>query len=372
MKNKIVFNAPINGLSFGNVSYNLLREMWKRKMDVSFFPIGQNLQFDSFDKIDKEFVAWFKESLNGRLKTVTANTPTLKLWHLSGAHERITRDQYLLTFYELDQPTREEISMINLQEKVFVSSAYTRDLLKLSGVDESKVVHVPLGFDEDFEVIEMPRLGNTINFSLMGKWEKRKHTAKIISLWAKKFGNNPKYQLHCLVTNPFLAQNPQQLPQVMNQVIGQALEGKRYSNINFLPKLETNTHLNRFMNGMDIDLTGLSGAEGWNLPAFNSAALGKWSVVLNATSHKDWATPENSVIVEPNGKTTAIDGIFFQPNQPFNQGNIFTWDDEEALAAMEKAVDLVKRGTKNDHGLKLQEEFKYSKTLDAILDNIKS
>ena len=75
----------------------------------------------------------------------------------------------------------------------------------------------------------------------------------------------------------------------MNQIIAQALEGKTYGNINFLPRLGTNSEVNEMLNSIDIDLSGLSGAEGWNLPAFNSTCLGKWSMVLNCTSHKDWA-----------------------------------------------------------------------------------
>ena len=68
------------------------------------------------------------------------------------------------------------------------------------------------------------------------------------------------------------------------------LGGKTYKNINFLPHLKTNSEMNELYNSIDINLSGLSGAEGWNLPAFNSTCLGKWSIVLNATSHKDWAT----------------------------------------------------------------------------------
>ena len=84
----------------------------------------------------------------------------------------------------------------------------------------------------------------------------------------------------------------------MNQAVSQALEGKRYGNINFLPYLKTNSEVNDFLNAIDIDLSGLSGGEGWNLPSFNATALGKWSIVLNATSHTDWATQSNSILVE--------------------------------------------------------------------------
>lgn len=100
----------------------------------------------------------------------------------------------------------------------------------------------------------------------MGKFEKRKHTEKIIKLWLSKYGNNNKYQLTVCVTNPFFKQEE------MSAVIHNTLEGKRYSNVNFLPYLKTNSEVNELLNSIDIDLTGLSGAEGWNLPAFNATA----------------------------------------------------------------------------------------------------
>ena len=39
--------------------------------------------------------------------------------------------------------------------------------------------------------------------------------------------------------------------------------------------------VNILINNIDIDLSGLSNGEGWNLPAFNATALGKWSIVSN-------------------------------------------------------------------------------------------
>ena len=57
MKN-IIYKGAINALSFGNVSYNLLREMYREQIQVSFFPIGENLNFESFDKIDEDFKKW--------------------------------------------------------------------------------------------------------------------------------------------------------------------------------------------------------------------------------------------------------------------------------------------------------------------------
>jgi hypothetical protein len=222
---------------------------------------------------------------------------------------------------------------------------------------------LPVGFDEDFFKTDKKYLdSNIVHFGLMGKFEKRKHTEKIIRLWLEKYGNNNKYQLSVCVTNPFLNQEE------MNAVLSNCLQGTRYTNINFISYLKTNSEVNELLNSIDIDLTGLSGAEGWNLPSFNSTCLGKWSIVLNATSHKDWANEENCILVEPNGKEECYDNKFFQKGASFNQGNIYTWDRDIVSQAMDKAVS--KKGQINAEGEKLKDEFSYSRSVDRLLKGI--
>ena len=193
----------------------------------------------------------------------------------------------------------------------------------------------------------------------MGKWEKRKHTAEIIKAWAKKYGNDYKYQLSCCVTNPFFK------PEEMNGIINHVLEGKRYGNINFLPYLKTNSEVNDFINSIDIDLTGLSGAEGWNLPAFNATCLGKWSIVLNCTSHKDWATEDNCILVEPQGTEDIYDNRFFIKGHPFNQGVKFKLDEDKIIESMEKSLSKV--SIPNSKGESLKDKFTYENTLNSLL-----
>ena len=359
---KLVVDVPLNSLSFGNVSLNLLREMYKKEIDVALFPTGGQVDIEAFDKLDKKFVDWLQKSIDTRFEKLDKETPTLKLWHINGAENRITPRQYLFTFYELDAPTETEKTIVKLQNKTIFSSTYSKKCFKLFDCDN--VDSVPLGFDTDFHKTNKKYLEGKIHFGLIGKFEKRKHTREIIQAWAKKYGNNYKYQLSCAVVNPFMK------GEQMQQVLDQTLNGQRYGNINFIPYLKTNSEVNDLINSIQIDLGGMSGAEGWNLPSFNTTALGKWSVVLNASSHKDWATENNCVLVQPNGKEIAADGVFFNQGGPFNQGNIYTFDQDEFVAAMETAES--KADVVNEEGLKLQKEFTYEKTLNKILEVIQN
>ena len=261
----------------------------------------------------------------------------------------------------MNSPTLTEKNLVDFQDDVVFSSSFAKK--SFEQVNCENVHNTPLGFDTDFHETGKTYLEGKIHFGLMGKWEKRKHTSNIIKLWASKYGNNSDYQLTCCIINPFFKDEQ------MNQIIGQSLEGKQYSNINFLPRLKSNSEVNEFHNAIDIDLSGMSGAEGWNLPAFNATALGKWSIVLNSSSHTDWANSDNSILVEPNGTETAEDGIFFKKNMPFNQGEIHTFDPEEFISVLEKSESYANK--KNKNGVKLREEFTYEKTVDSVLEIMK-
>ncbi len=354
---KLLVNAPINALSFGNVSVNILRQLQKKDVDLAFFPIGDKAELDAYDKIDKNFLNYLQEATNNRYTKIQKDIPSLKLWHIFGSENRYSKNQSLFTFHEVSEVTLIEKSLLNLQDRIFVSSNYTKNIFELNGI--TNVIYVPLGFDPDFHITNKTYLEDKIHFGLLGKFESRKNTARIIRTWLKLFGNNPKYQLSCAITNPFLDK-----AKFQNELL-KTLEGKQYNNLNFVPYMQTNSEVNDFLNSIDIDLGGLSGAEGWNLPSFNATALGKWSVVMNATAHKDWATSDNSILIEPSSLKDCYDDVFFKKGQAFNQGQFFNISDEEMENAILKSVAYAKKS--NPEGLKLQKEFTYEKTVETIL-----
>jgi hypothetical protein len=358
---KLSFDGPINGLSLGNVSVNFLRELKQREIELSLFPVGEKGEFEAYDKASDEFKKWIGNIALNRLKKIKPDTPTLKVWHINGS-ERVLPNQHLYTFYEVDSPTEEEVNIVNLQKHVFFSSSEAADLFKEKGC--KNVSYVPLGFDPDFRETNKEYLSDVIHFGLIGKFERRKNTQAIIQLWLEKFGNNPKYQLTCLVNNPFFEDKQ------MNGAIQSCLNGKSYSNINFLPRLKTNSEMNDLMNSIDIDLSGLSNGEGWNLPSFNATALGKWSIVSNCSAHKDWATEKNSILVDPIGKQPCYDNFFFKEGMPFNQGKYYKLKGTDISESFDRAIE--RAGQKNTQGTKLRDKFTYSKTIDTILDCIYS
>jgi len=359
---KLLVNAPINALSFGNVSVNILRELFKKNIDLIFFPIGDKAEMEAYDKIEPDFVKYLQAATNDRYSKISKDIPSLKLWHIFGSETRYSKDQSLFTFHEVSEVTNIEKNLLSLQDRIFVSSNYTKNIFNLNGLDN--VTHVPLGFDNDFQITNKTYLQDKIHFGILGKFENRKNTARIIKSWLKLFGNKPEYQLSCAITNPFLDK-----ARFQNELL-KVLEGKQYNNLNFVPYMQTNSEVNDYLNSIDIDLGGLSGAEGWNLPSFNATALGKWSVVINATAHKDWATKDNSILIEPSSLKDCYDDVFFKKGQSFNQGQFFDISDQEMENAILKSVSYAKKP--NPEGLKLQKQFTYEKTVETILCAISS
>ena len=96
--------------------------------------------------------------------------------------------------------------------------------------------------------------------------------------------------------------------------------------------------------------------------------MGKYGIILNAHSYKDWANKENSTLVDPSGKIEAYDNLFFHRGQPYNQGNIFDFNADDFISACELTIEKVRLNRVNEAGLKLQEKFSSDKFADNILN----
>jgi hypothetical protein len=357
-----ILNVPINSVSFGQVSTLIVRELFKLNKEFILYPIGNNADLSSQD-IDENFYNYIKNSSDNYLSRSKREFPAFKLWHLNGSIESISNKRFLLSFYELDNPTKEEINIVKNQDKVYFSSNYTVDLFKSFGCNN--VEYLPLAFDKyNFNTLNKKYFNDDrVVFNLVGKLEKRKHHKKVIQSWIKKYGNKHGYHLQCAIYNPFLKEEDNKA--LLNSI----LEGKNYFNISFLGQMQKNSLYNDFLNSGDI-IIGMSGGEGWGLPEFQSVSIGKHAIILNAHAYKEWANEENSVLVEPNGKIEAYDGMFFQKGSQYNQGNIFDFNQDDFLSACDKAVDRVKLNRSNAKGLELQAKFSSEKLAQNVLNII--
>lgn len=352
-------DVPINGLSFGQTSVCILRELFRRGLEPNVFPISNQGDLGAYE-ISDEFRGWLEKAIaQAPLKHKRADSG-FKLWHLNGALPALTDRRVLMTFHETDTLTDFEANAAANQDAVLVTSSYTKMVMERAGLNN--VVHCPLGFDDYsfFETHKQYFEEGIICFGMGGKLENRKHHLKVLKAWVKRYGNNPRYKFNLALTNGFMDQQSQ------NAMVAQALEGKRYFNLNFLPFMKANKDYNDFLNANNI-FFGMSGGEGFDLPVFQSAALGKHIVALRAHVYEDYLNTENACLVNPSGLLPVYDGVFFHQGQPFNQGNIFDWNEDEFIVACETAEARYLANKSNKAGKLLQEKFTYAKTVDTIL-----
>ena len=354
---ELSFEVPLNPVSFGQVSTALLRETYARSMNPSIFPIG-NVDLSTQEN-DDDFFKWLQDKITRSYRIHKRDTPCIKLWHLNGGLSSVSNKQVLFSFYEVDSPTPSEVNVVKQNTTVF-SSSFSKQVFESHGADSH---FVPLGFDKyNFKKIDKEYFSDgRIVFNLCGKLEKRKHHKKIIQSWLKKFGDNNKYFLQCSIFNPHIKQEDN--IKLFNEITG----GKSFFNLTFLNYMPHNSLYNDFLNSGDVIL-GMSGGEGWGLPEFHSVALGKHAVLLNAHAYKDWASKDVAVMINPCGKIESEDGMFFKKGQEFNQGSFFDFDEDEFVHGCEEAIKRVEENKVNENGLKLQEKFTYSKTLDKLME----
>ena len=354
-------NCPINDVSMGQVSVCLLKEMQEQGLEPAIQPIGNvNLTTAS---ITDEFKAFLDRNIEKGRVSHSRKNPALKVWHLNGGMESFSEKQVLLTFYELDEPTKAEKNVAENHRTIFTSE-YSQKIFADHGIETG---YVPLGFDSDsFETLDKEYYDDgRIVFNVVGKFERRKNHQYMIESWVKKYGNDPKYFLNCAVFNPFFTRE-------QNEMIWKGvLKNKEYFNVHFNYFFDNNGQYNDFLNSGDIVL-GMSGGEGWGLPEFQSVALGKHSVILNVSGYKGWANEENSTLVYPSSKQEIYDGKFFVKGSHFNQGQTFLFDEEDFIEGCEKAIERVNQNKTNEAGLKLQTEFSYKRTVDMLLEELKN
>ena len=101
---KILVEAPINSLSLGNVSYNIIRELFEKGHDVGIWPTG-NIDLKAYDVSD-ELKSKIQNSINDRYSYLGEEIPCLKVWHLNGSENRKMKNNTCIRFMSVITPRK--------------------------------------------------------------------------------------------------------------------------------------------------------------------------------------------------------------------------------------------------------------------------
>ncbi len=363
MLQKFSIECPLAPTSLGQMSMGVLAELYEREIFPNIFPIGP-IDLSCFNA-PQGFAEWLKSCLDKSILKFNRRDPSIKIWHINDSHKRISDKSRLWLAHETNQLTGFEQNILKQHDSILVTSHYAKEVFKNGGIeaeicpnyfDARSILPVKIHKDESYT-----------QWGLIGKFEKRKHTGLITKLWCQKFGGDKNHRLVLSVFNIFLMRDvpvehhQEHMRRIVESNIGAALPW----NVELVP-FQNIEEMSQTYQNIDIDLSGISGAEGFGLPAFNNLCLGKKSIVLDAHAHKDFATAENAVLVEPNGMIDIFDEVFFGRNG-FNQGEMFTFSESDVLAAMDEVLTREEPNKKAAEELK--NKFSVAATVDILLSD---
>lgn len=356
------FFAPINSLSFGIWSLNLLEGLYKKNVSLCLHPIGP-LQFP--------------ENKRALLETVLDNStfydykaPCLKTFHAGASKDVIGRGpQILNTIYELYPLTKMEVHQINSYDQLIVPTKWAKNVAKDSGV-KIPINVVPLGVDRTIFNDSLVPDNDIYNdsstkFLMCGKWEVRKSMDIIGDCFNKAFSSSDNVKLIINCYNNFIGPEGNTEWEKMYQ-----LSPMGHKTHIFSQRLNNQNNLAGLMLSVDCGIF-VSRAEGWNLPLLEMMSCGKNVIATNATAHTEFVSKENAMLVDVGPLEEAYDGVFFH-----GQGSwpSLTADSEEQIIAHMRAVHAKKEAgqlTKNEAGIKTAQYYSWDRASDKLFDVLK-
>jgi len=352
MKN-ININCPINGTGYGITSLNITKNLVELDIDLSLFPIGNNIELNSAE--DQDII----KKLLVNASSFNYDSPCLKIWHQHDLANRVGRGAYyVFPFFELDTLKDREKHHLNFCDYIFVASQWGKRILEQNGI--TKPIYVaPLGVDTNIfkEPIKIKTDNDKYVFFHIGKWEHRKSQDFLFKVFESAFTDKDDVELWLLPSNPFLNE------QETNYWIGLAEECGLKNKIRIFDRLPTQYHLAEFIYHGDCGVF-LSRAEGWNNEITECMALNKPVIVTDYSAHTEYCTSDNSYLVSVTDIEPANDGKWF-----FGHGNWAKLGKDQ----LDQAVHYMKyvysnKILSNPKGIKTAQKYSWKNTA-KIIDN---
>lgn len=348
-------NCPINSTGYGVTSLNIVKELAKKDLTLSLFPIGQNIEVNS-------------EEDKGLLQQLVTNnilfdyeSPCLKIWHQYDLSLKIGNGHYYaFPFFEIDKLNNREQHYLNYTNFIFVASQWGKQILLNNGI--KKPIYVaPLGVDLSIfkNPIKIKLERENYIFFHIGKWEHRKSQDFLLQVFDQAFDKDDKVELWLLPHNPFL--NEQENQYWLDLVDSCKLRDK----IKIFGRLSNQYQLAEFIWHCDCGVF-LSRAEGWNNEIIESMALNKPVIVTNYSAHTEYCNKDNAYLVDTPETEPAKDNKWF-----FGDGN---WA-KLGLNQLEQAVHYMKyvynnRVDTNAAGLATAQKYSWARTAGVIYNTL--
>lgn len=306
--NTINCQFPINLLSYGLSGLNIAKALIGQGKNISLFPIGQ-VELQTKEDLD------IIQRACDRANTFNNYAPSVRLFHQFSLAERIGKaTHYGWSIFELDEFNTREKHHLNSCDELIVSSKWAYDIIHKELDRPSHIV--PLGVDRKIfhpDVAARPQLklrtsSSTFVVLHAGKIEERKGIKETIAAFNRAFKPADDVELWLFVPNRFTTEKEWA---TWNEYIFSPANNPmwRYTKL-INQSFQTQQEVAELMSQANVCIW-LSKAEGFNLPALESMSMGKDVILTNYSAHTEYATKENSHLVEIDGLERAYDGKWF-------------------------------------------------------------
>jgi glycosyltransferase involved in cell wall biosynthesis len=315
----INLTAPVNKLGYGIVGLNIALAMERRGDDPALWPLGGI-------EADEVHHAALRRMMS-RQAHYDPLAPSLRVWHQFDLAQHVGKGLHAAyPFFELDRFKPAEKHHLKAQDVVFATSEWAAEILSLSAdLPSERVLVVNPGVDHAvFRPLETAKpaglAGNTVFLSI-GKWETRKGHDVLYRAFRKAFGptDNVRLVMHC--HNPCLGEHSAPYNQSWERLYRANL-GEQV--VFTAGRLQTHEDVAHLMSQVDCGVFPSRG-EGWNLEAAEMLAMAKSVILTDYSAHRDFATKDNSLLIQVTELEDAHDGIWFKANDPSWEGNPGLW-----------------------------------------------
>lgn len=353
--NKLNLMCPINFTGYGITSFNIYKCL-REKLDICLFAIGAA-------QIDRpEYAQRLTEDIT-KQESFNNNDTFFKIWHQFDLATRIGNGKYgALTFFETDKFKNSEKRMINNTDIIFVASHWAKKVLEDNGIVTNIVVS-PLGvdpkiFNDDINK-QVKKENDKYIFLNIGKWEVRKGHDVLVEIFNEAFNKDDNVELWMLNHNPFLSteENNMWMSLYKNSKLG--------SKIKVFPRINDHADVAKLIALSDCGVFPAR-AEGWNNEAPEFFALNKPVILTNYSAHTEYATKDNSCLIDIDDLCAAEDGKFF--NGFGNWANIGNNQIEQTIEHMRYVYKNDIRT--NPSGVEMAKTLTWSNTADIIYNHL--
>lgn len=362
--------APINKLSYGIVSSNLLHSLLKLGVRVSLFPINPcNIEADLY----------LHESIKIGLKNagdINLNAPCVRIFHQFDMSQWAGMGKHIgFPIFELDTFNAREKYHLSACDGLIVCSQWAKQIvineiqnkgaIKIgASYNYDPVKVVPLGVDTEIFSNTMPNPRKTCVFLNIGKWEVRKGHDILVHLFNRAFKPEDDVELWMMNHNLFMKPEDKENNSTWQKLYAESQLGDK---IKFIPRVNTLNEVADIMSRSDCGIFP-SRAEGWNLELLEMMACGKMVIATNYSGHTEFCNSDNALLVDTKLTEPAFHAPWFH-----GQGNwaLFGSDQHEKFIEHMQTVYVKKqRGDVmiNRNGIETAKQFSWTHSAQKLME----